>query len=193
MTGGQLTASARPDGRTDAGKHLAIPAYGSRGSAADGGSDAREGPPRIATQEEADRAGAPPVAELAQYLLDNTEGAATRPRVGASVTIPLDEAECQRARIALRRLSVDAPVTREIEVAAIALEISLERPQGRARNRDRPLTLELDVADCVLMAMALLYASRDGRRDDYCRQARSLLDRVDRWSPRSVEIPAPDV
>lgn len=194
MTGGQLTSPDRPGERPadtgGAGNHLAISKCDPEcPSPADEPSVSG----RIEVPERSDQADEPPVGGLERYLLDHADGSGPRPRTGTSVAIPVDESDCERARIALRRLSVDAPVARSIGVAAIALEISLERPLASARKRNRPLTLEFDVADCALMALALLYASRNGRREGYRRQARSLLDRVDRSTPGSVGVPSPDI
>lgn len=127
--------------------------------------------------------------DLEQFLLDHAEEFDTRPRVGTSVALTVDESDCEQARIALRRVSVDAPVTREIGLAAIALEIALERPLACARNRKRPVTLAFDVADCVLMALALWYVGTERNVEDYRWQARTLLDRLDRSTPSSVDGP----
>ncbi len=133
---------------------------------------------------------------LTQYLLHHANGSRPRPSVGRAVPITVDEDDCERARIALRRLSVDGDAPNQVEFAAVGLEVSLERPLDCARRRNRSMTLEFDVADCVLMALALLHASdryRDpgDETDDYRRQANRLLERVDRATPDSFEVPSP--
>lgn len=133
--------------------------------------------------------------ELERYLVRRADGSGPRPSVGAAVPITVDESDCERARIALRRLSGDVGVPGGVESAAISLEISLERPLDCVRRRNRPVTLEFDVADCALMALALLHASDCYRDDDdpdaYRRQARRILERIDRSRPESLDARSP--
>ncbi|PSP75417.1 hypothetical protein BRC81_15430 [Halobacteriales archaeon QS_1_68_20] len=130
---------------------------------------------------------------LTQYLLHHTSESRPRPSAGRSVAITVDEADCERARVALRRLSTDGAVPRQIEYAAVGLEVSLECPLEGVRRRNRSMTLEFDVADCVLMALALLHAferyrSPDDEADAYRRQATLLLKHVDRATPDSFDV-----
>lgn len=193
MTAGHVTA---PDGEEDGsvgsilfGRHLvATSAEENRAGSPDeeepADPDRRTAPGR---PEETDN---PPIGELERYLLDHTDDFGHRPSVGSTVPIRVDVSDCERARVALRRVSVDAPVSREIELAAIALEISLERPLACARKRGGPLTLEVDVADCVLMALALSHAAENGASDACRQQARTVLDRIDRSTPDRVDVPS---
>ena len=96
---------------------------------------------------------------LERYLSEGVDGAVPRPKRGRSVTVTLDVDDCERIGAALRQVALEAAAPGDVVLAATALEIIMDDVRSFLDGRRRPTPVEVDLADCALMAFALLYVS----------------------------------
>ena len=118
---------------------------------------------------------------LERYLTGEADDASPRPKRERSVGLTLDADDCERIGSALRQVSLEAAVPWDVMRAATALEVELEEACAFLANRPRPTRIGFDLADCALMAFALLYVA--GRFEGPCtgpfrRTGMRLFDRL---------------
>ena len=118
---------------------------------------------------------------LERYLTAETDDSSPRPKRGRSVGLTLAVDDCERIESALRQVALEAAASGDVLLGATALEVELDEVCAFLDGRSRPTRVGVDLADCALMAFALLYVSGRFEGPDtgpFRRTGMGLFDRL---------------
>ena len=128
---------------------------------------------------------------LERYLTGMADDAPPRPKRGRSVGLTLAVDDCECIGAALRQVSLEAAASGDVLFGATALEVELDEVCTFLDGRSRPTTVGFDLADCALMAFALLYVAGRFEGSDSGPFRRTGLRLFDRLSNADEEFVDP--